>query len=111
MTCGRVDLTSNSVNALYTSGTCSNMWSEADKIWLQQVLATRKGHLTRHNLDAEETEISSLTAKLENAGIKTRECLVTAMSQWTKTRSWNFKMLSAGIHEVVINQIVLCVEF
>ena len=90
------------------------MWSKDDKKWLGEVLAARKSLLTR--VPAEETQIESLTEKLENekVDIRTRDRLVLVVSGSIASCSfndWVLKMKQAGIHEDVATQIFLGVEY
>jgi hypothetical protein len=90
------------------------MWSDADKKWLVGVIANRQTFLTRANVHAKETQIESLTEKLENVDIGTRVHLVLVVSRSIATcsyRSWNLKMTQAGIHEEVVKQIFLGIEY
>ena len=92
------------------------MWSDADKKWLGEVLAARQTFLTRANVHARETQIESLTEKLENekVDIRTRDRLVLVVSGSIASGSfndWVLKMKQAGIHEDVATQIFLGVEY
>jgi hypothetical protein len=104
----------NRAKALYTIGMCSIMWSDADKKWLVGVIANRQTFLTRANVHAKETQIESLTEKLENVDIRTRDRLVFVVSGSITKGSYNewvSKMKHAGIHEDVVKQIFLGVEY
>ncbi len=106
----------NRAKALYTTDMCSSMWSDADKKWLGEVLAARQTFLTRAHVHARETQIESLTEKLENekVDIRTRDRLVLVVSGSIASCSfndWVLKMKQAGIHEDVATQIFLGVEY